>query len=78
MNDDGPTRQDCIDRFDQHVGARIPIPGAAGAAIWAALTRMSLHAGECGITIKKERVAGGGYVYTIGNHEPPARPVRKQ
>jgi hypothetical protein len=21
-------------------------------------------------------VAGGGYVYTIGNHEQPARPVR--
>lgn len=52
---------------------KIPIPGAAGAAIHAALSRMALCCGECGVTIKKERVAGGGYVYTIGNHETPAR-----
>jgi hypothetical protein len=56
---------------------RIPIPGAAGDAIYAALQRMAVHFGECALTIKKERVAGGGYIYTIGNHEPPARPVRK-
>lgn len=56
---------------------KIPIPGPAGAAIFVALHRMATHCGECGITIKKERVPGGGYVYTIGNHEMPARPVRR-
>lgn len=58
-------------------GPKIPIPGAAGAAIYLALQRMACCCGECGITIKKERVAAGGYVYTIGNHEPPERPARK-
>lgn len=55
---------------------KIPIPGAAGSAICEALRRMAMCAGECGVTIRKERVAGGGYVYTIGNIETPARPVR--
>ncbi len=57
-------------------GPKIPIPGPAGEAIYVALQRMAVHYGECAITISKERVAGGGYVYTIGNHEPPARPAR--
>jgi hypothetical protein len=61
---------------DDH-GPRIPIPGAAGAAIYIALQRLATLCGEGGITIKKERVAAGGYVYTIGNHEPPERPARK-
>jgi hypothetical protein len=60
----------------QDHGPRIPIPGGAGATIYEALSRMAMHCGECGITIKKERVAGGGYVYVIGTNEPPARPVR--
>jgi hypothetical protein len=55
---------------------KIPIPGPAGAAIEQSLRRMAMRAGECSITIKKERVAGGGYVYIIGTNEPPARPVR--
>lgn len=58
-------------------GPKIPIPGAAGAAIFVALQRMAMHCGECGLVIKKERVAGGGYIYSIGNHEPPERPARK-
>lgn len=57
-------------------GPKIPIPGAAGAAIYTALMRLAMLCGEGGVTIRKERVAGSGYVYTIGNHEPPARPVR--
>lgn len=55
---------------------KIPIPGQAGTAIYETLRRMAMHPGECGVTIKKERVAGGGYVYVIGTNEPPARPVR--
>jgi len=57
-------------------GRKIPIPGAAGETIYAALARMATYCGECGVTIRKERVAGGGYVYTIGTNEPPAKPVR--
>jgi hypothetical protein len=30
-----------------------------------------MKAGPGGVTIKKERVAGGGYVYTIGHHAEP-------
>lgn len=58
-------------------GPKIPIPGAAGQTIAAALARMSAHCGEVELTIKKERVAGGGYVYTITNTHPPARPVNR-
>jgi hypothetical protein len=57
-------------------GPKIPIPGAAGATIYEALRRMAMRPEECGITINKERVAGGGYVYVIGTNEPPAKPVR--
>lgn len=56
-------------------GPKIPIPGAAGAAIFIALQRLALFCGEGGITIRKERVPGGGYIYTVANHEPPARPA---
>ena len=59
-----------------HDTRKIPITGAAGEAVYAALLHLSTHCGECGVTIKKERVAGGGYVYTIGNHEPPVKPAR--
>lgn len=52
---------------------RIPIPGAAGAAICAALAKMSTTCGEVILTIKKERVAGGGYAYVLTNNQPPAR-----
>jgi hypothetical protein len=56
---------------------RITIPGAAGHAISAALSRMATHCGEVAIQINKERVAGGGYVYTVSNINPPARPVNR-
>ena len=59
-------------------GPKIPIPGAAGAAIFIALQRMATHCGEVALTISKERVAAGGYVYTISNSQPPARPVTKR
>jgi hypothetical protein len=58
-------------------GPKIPIPGAAGAALFVALQRMATHCGEVELTIKKERVAGGGYAYVISNHQPPARPVTR-
>ncbi len=63
-------------RDDDNKGG-FPIPGAAGEAVRLALQRMALNCGECTITISKERVPGGGYVYTIANHEPPAVPARK-
>jgi hypothetical protein len=69
-------RVDFADYDDLSGSPKVPIPGAAGVAISESLRRMAMHAGECGITIKKERVAGGGYVYIIGTNEPPARPVR--
>ena len=60
---------------DEPTGPKVPIPGAAGAAIAVALQRMATHCGETILTIKKERVAGGGYAYVISNNQPPARPV---
>lgn len=66
------------DHTDDNNGPRIPIHGVAGATIFAALQRMAMCCGDCAITIKKERLAGGGYAYSIGNHEPPARPVTKR
>ena len=53
---------------------KIPISGIAGEAIYAALLHMSTFCGEYDLTIKKERVAGGGYVYTLSTHEPAAIP----
>lgn len=46
---------------------RIPIPGAASAAIYAALHAMAMYAGDCSIVIEKKRVPGGGYTYWISN-----------
>lgn len=60
---------------NEPAGPKVPIPGAAGAAIAVALQRMATHCGETVLTIKKERVAGGGYAYVITNNQPPARPV---
>ena len=54
---------------------KIPVPGAAGAAIFIALKGLAMKSGPGGVTIKKERVAGGGYVYVIGHHEQPDNPV---
>ncbi len=57
-------------------GPKIPIPGAAGAAIFSALKGLSLLAGSGSVTIIKERSPHGGYTYLIGHNETPARPVR--
>ena len=63
---------------DEPSGPKIPIPGAAGAAVFVALQRMATHCGETAIQIAKERVVTGGYVYVISVIQPPARPVTKQ
>ncbi len=63
---------------DEPSGPRIPIAGAAGAAIHAALAKMATHCGELRLMLDKERVASGGYVYTVTFIQPPARPVPKQ
>ena len=52
-------------------GPKIPIPGAAGASIYAALQSLALHCGEATVTITKARVAGGGYSYWISNLSIP-------
>jgi hypothetical protein len=57
-------------------GPKIPIPGAAGAAIFAALKSLALLCGEGKVTIIKERLPSGGYTYLIANNQNPARPVR--
>lgn len=54
-------------------GPRIPIPGAAGAAIFAALKGMAMHCGETAITIRKERLPSGGYTYLIGHNQQPPK-----
>jgi len=51
---------------------RLPIPGAAGVSINAALASMAMHAGAMSITITKSRVAGGGYAYSIARNLTPA------
>lgn len=53
----------------------VPISGAAGAAIYAALKGLAMHAGESTVTIKKERVAQGGYVYLVATNRSPALPA---
>lgn len=53
-------------------GPRVPIPGAAGASIYAALSGMAMHAGPMTITITKSRMAGGGYAYSIARNLTPA------
>lgn len=63
---------------DEASGPKVPIPGAAGVAIGVALQRMATHCGETVLTIKKERVAGGGYAYVISNNSPPGNPVHKR
>jgi len=46
-------------------GPRIPINGAAGAAIYAALLRISMYCGDATVTVRKERLPGGGYSYQL-------------
>lgn len=48
-------------------GPKIPIPGAAGAMVFAALKSLALFCGEASVNISKRKVAGGGYVYVISN-----------
>ncbi len=62
---------------DSDSSPKIPIPGAAAEIIRTALARMAAHCGEYRLTISKERLPGGGYSYSVANHEPPARPVMK-
>lgn len=44
---------------------QIPIPGAAGEAVRAALQSLAMHVGEASVNISKQRVATGGYTYVI-------------
>lgn len=44
---------------------QIPIPGAAGEMVRAALQSLAMYAGEASVNISKQRVASGGYVYVI-------------
>lgn len=60
----------------EDTGPKIPIPGAAGAAIFGALKGLSMLCGSGSVTIIKERLPQGGYTYLIGHNETPARPVR--
>ena len=46
---------------------KIPILGAAGASIYAALHRLHLYADEDTVTITKRRVETGGYVYVVSH-----------
>ncbi len=48
-------------------GPKIPIPGAAGATIFAALKSLAMRSGEASVNISKRKVTGGGYVYVISN-----------
>ncbi len=64
---------------DEVPGApKVPIAGAAGAAIAAALAKMATHCGELRMVLDKERVAAGGYVFTISFTQPPGRPVQRR
>lgn len=62
----------------EDLGPRIPIPGAAGESIRASLQRLSTHCGEMGVAIQKQRVASGGYAYTVTVTQPPARPAHER
>ena len=44
---------------------KIPIPGAAGAAVFATLQGLMMHPGGGVVTITKKPVAGGGYIYEV-------------
>lgn len=48
-------------------GPKIPIPGAAGTAIFAALQGLAVLCGDGRLTIEKKRVPGGGYSYWVSN-----------
>jgi hypothetical protein len=58
-------------RDDANTGPRIPIPGTAGEAIKGALVALAMHPGEMLLTIKKERLPQGGYIYLISKTQPP-------
>jgi hypothetical protein len=59
-------------RDDDDNGPRIPIPGSAGACIFAALKSLAFKPGGGAITITKQPVPGGGYTYWISKPEPNA------
>ena len=54
----------------------IPIPGSAGACIYAALHALAMRPEAAALTIRKERAAGGGYVYSVSNITAPATAKR--
>ena len=54
------------DGSDDH-GHKIPIPGAAGATVYAALLSLAMRAGGGVLTITKKPVPGGGYTYWVSN-----------
>lgn len=54
-------------------GPKIPIPGAAGAAIYAALMRLAMQCGDGAVTICKQRLPSGGYSYEVANSNAPRR-----
>jgi hypothetical protein len=49
-------------------GPKIPIPGAPGAAIYAALMRLAMFCGDTTVTIRKSRSPSGGYTYEVANN----------
>jgi hypothetical protein len=54
-------------------GPKIPIPGAAGESIRAALLKVATHPGELDFRLQKQRLPGGGYTYTVSLTQPPAK-----
>ena len=48
-------------------GPKIPIAGAAGANIYAVLQALATYPGTAKVVILKERLPGGGYVYSVSN-----------
>jgi hypothetical protein len=56
---------------DDNAAPKIPIPGAQGQAVAAALSALAMHPGSMIVTIAKERLPQGGYIYLISKTQPP-------
>jgi hypothetical protein len=59
-------------------GPKIPIPGAAGAAIAAALLGLATKPGPGVVTITKKPVAGGGYIYEVTRDQDTPRATSRK
>lgn len=60
-------------KHEQDNGPKIPIPGAAGMGIFAALQGLAMTPGPGIVTICKKPVAGGGYIYEIARDQQAPR-----